>query len=201
MASGDLYTLVDQQIYVTADANPALNVYAFRQNSGSGTAIDLANAFRGAILPLIVGVQSVAVGHVDFTVTNLDNPSDFVVSPVSSEDGTGTQTGDCLPRYNAFAFFYARATRDSRNGWKRIMGVPESVQVNGEVTNSGELAALATLAAGMAAGLVDGGGNSWSPRIYRREVIKDDVVIVARADFGISGVSYHGLTTQNTRKK
>lgn len=200
MASGNLYTLLDRQIYVAEDGNPAFNLYCFLQTAGSGGALALADAFRGTILPLVVGIQSVAVGHSDLIVTNLDVPEDFIDSPVSSEDGTGTQTGDCLPRYNAFSMFYARSTRASRNGWKRIMGVPESVQVNGVVTNAGELTALAALAAALAAGMIDGSANAWSPQIYRKAQ-PDHTPPIDRANFGISGVSFKGLTTQNTRKR
>jgi len=200
MPSGDLYQLVDEQIYVTEDDNPALNVYAYLQTAGAGNAIAIAAAWISTILPTIVAFQSTAVGHRLLTVTNLDDPSDFLEAPITSEDGNGTQSGDCLPRYNAFSFFYARATRASRNGWKRIMGIPESVQVNGEVTNSGELTALAACAAALQNPLTDEDANSWSPRIYRR-ARPDASPPVERADFGISGVSYQGLTTQNTRKR
>lgn len=200
MSDGNVYTLTDEQIYVVSDANVALNIYCYKQISGSGGAKELSDSWQATILPLIVAFQSVAVGHQTVTVINLDNDADFNVQFPASEVGTGTQTGDCLPRYNAFKFFYVRSTRASRNGWKRIMGIPESVQVNGVVTNGGEITALEACAAAMATGLVDGSGNGWLPKILRRAQ-PDHTPPIDRADFAIDDVVWDGITTQNSRKR
>lgn len=200
MSAGDVFMLIDQQIYVTADDNPILNVYAYRQASGTGGAEELAANFVEEVLPDIVGVQSVAIGHSSISVVNLDDLSDFTELAVDPGEGTGTQTGDCLPRYNAYSFIYHRTSRGIRNGWKRIAGVPESAQVNGVVTNSGFLTALSALATTLSESLTGSGGDVWNPRILRRGSTSVTPPIV-RADFPIASVAFVGLTTQNTRKR
>lgn len=200
MPAGDLYQMFDFQDYVAPDPNVIMNAYAYRQVSGDGDASALINAWVDTVLPAVVNIQSVAIGHTSIQVFNLDDFADFADLSLSGESNTGTQTGDCLPRYNAYAFIYHRTTRAVRNGWKRIAGVPESFQVNGVVTNSGALDALEALAVLFGSALTDGDGNVWNPRIYRR-ALPDHVPPVTRADFAIQAVAYERLTTQNTRKR
>lgn len=200
MSSGDVFLLTDAQIYVAADPNPILNVYAYRQVGGSGGAQQLVENFITGVLPSIVGVQSVAMGHSSVSAINLDNLTDFFEVSVDPEDGTGTQTGDCLPRYNCFAFIYRRTSRGVRNGWKRIAGVPESAQVNGVVTNSGFITALNALAGQLLAPIIGDDADVWNPRILRRgsDAVSPPIV---RADFSIAAVDFVGLSTQNSRKR
>lgn len=200
MSSGDVFLLTDAQIYVAADPNPILNVYAYRQTSGTGDSEALVTQFITDVLPDIVGVQSVAMGHSMISAVNLDDPTDFFETAVGSEIGTGTQAGDCLPRYNCFSFIYRRTTREVRNGWKRIAGVPESAQVNGVVTNAGFISALAMLAVTLGEPIVGEGADVWNPRILRREN-PDHTPAVLRADFAVSVVNFVGLSTQNSRKR
>jgi hypothetical protein len=61
---------------------------------------------------------------------------------------TGNASGDYLPTFNCYAIRQNRSTRITRNGQKRIAGVPESAQTNGVVAPA-TVNALANAAANL----------------------------------------------------
>jgi hypothetical protein len=107
---------------------------------------------------------------------------------------TGAVAGDCLPAYAAFGFRLRRLTRDSRNGAKRLAGVPESSQVNG-VAVPGVIAALTAFATQYGADLTVGGAT-FSPIIFRRP----ETAFPVGVPFRSNGADYVRISTQNSRK-
>ncbi len=196
MPAGDLYLLQDFQDYA-GGAVDIINAYAYRQTSGAGVALDLANAFEAQLLPDIVAAQSAVMRHHRADVINLDDPADFDSSAYAGSP-VGSRGGDGLPAFVAYAFKYVRTTRAVRNGQKRIPGVAEPDQANGVVVG-GITTLLGALETALESTLTDGSGNVWTPRIYRRAEPSRTPPVV-RADFPISNVLFSRISTQNSRK-
>lgn len=125
------------------------------------------------------------------TLVAIDSDVDFAEH---SYVQAGTVSGDCLPPFSAWSFIYNRASRESRNGWKRLAGVPESMQSNG-VATSGALADLADSAIILGRN-VTSDTNAYRPVIWRGPRPGLSVGV----GFVVASVSYHSLGTQNSRK-
>jgi hypothetical protein len=173
------------------------NVFYYRQASGSGMALELANAFNLTVLAAIVTIQSNQLLNYLTRVENLDDLTDFEDIDVTAT-GQGTQTGDVLPYFCAYKFQYVRQSRGNHHGWKRLAGVPEAAQDHGAL-NSGFTTAVTACATALESSLTNGSGDVWNPRIFRAAKPLH-VPPVAQADFGIQGVSFIGFSTQNSRK-
>lgn len=116
---------------------------------------------------------------------------------------TGLVSGDYLPVYNAYGIRLNRTNRLTRNGQKRIAGVPEANSANGALPSAIQTA-LATEADALFAGdrvIVDPVDEDRS--MFLRAIIwggNDPAYPLGRFQF-ISGVTVNNLiTTQNTRK-
>jgi len=189
MAIGNHYILIDLQV---VDSMEMLNVYAYEQTTGSGDSSALAAAYVDSILPSMKAFQSSGLEHIKVQVTNKEVPSDFTELATAV---SGEISGERLPPFCAFSVQLSRASRASRNGHKRVGGVPEVSQQQGTLS-SGALAQLQTYADAIAAPLVDSDGNSWTPKIWRRLSATH-----AEDFFPINaGIASNNVTSQNTRK-
>lgn len=193
MAVGDLWRIIDRQLL---SAQQCLNVYFYEEMTSptEGTPADaLTVAFIQSIEAVIKNFQSSSCLHFQYEVTNLDDPDQF---GTFSNATTGTVASEALPPFVAWAFRLDRASRLVRNGQKRIPGVPESLQVNGEPTS----AALALLNLGAVALGGDisaiAPNGSWRPRIAHRL----GTVPETYTPYAIAGASYSAISSQNTRK-
>jgi hypothetical protein len=190
MAIGQHYILTDIQSYGGVQV---LNVYAYAQEEGLGGAAELNQAFADIVLPLMVTLQSTGIGHDRLFTYCVEDPEDFNDDPVAV---AGTIAGDDMGPFVAYKIKLARASRQSRNGWKRIGGMPEIGQVSGALV-SAYATALDNLADLLAGSLTADDDSLFVPKIWRRATLAEPVPQF----FGIaSGVASHQTTTQNTRK-
>lgn len=194
MADGDYYEIIDKQVQ---GGQTILNVYVYRATGTDSNAIAVADTFNSDLLPSIAALQSGLLQHVETTVNNLMDLSDFANIATAV---TGAQGGDALPPYDAVALFYQRTTRASRNGWKRIAGVPENHQNNGTL-DSTILASWVTIANLLLGPVVSTVHTvTLVPYIWRRPN-PTHVPPIAQAFFPVGGIIPHNaVTTQNTRK-
>jgi len=191
MAIDNIYTVIDKQVFLEQSC---LNVYHYRQmNAGDDQAAALTGAFVSTVLPTILGQQATLVTHLSVEAFSHEDLSDFYTDVLVS-DNAGLEAGQALPPYACWSFEYLRSTRAVRNGAKRFVGVPESLQANGEAV-AGELAALASLATVLGDPLVVG-GVTFNPVIVHK-MLTEPFTWTA---YPILGVEYKGIGTQNTRK-
>jgi hypothetical protein len=142
---------------------------------------------------VIKNFQSTSIQHFQYEVTNLDNPLEF---GTFSNATFGTVSSEALPPFVAWAFRLNRASRSVRNGQKRIGGVPESLQVNGEAT-SGALSLLNLGATALGNDITAISPNgTWRPRIAHRL----GTVPETYTPYPMVGASYRAISSQNTRK-
>lgn len=192
MASGDHYLLIDRQSLLGQEV---LNVYCYLCTGDGVTAAAVGALFESAIIANMVSQQSSQLSHNVLEVSCFEDLADFanlfVITP-------GVIGGDCLPPYDAVSLFYARTTRASHNGYKRIAGVPESLQVNGALT-SGAFTAFSGLATLLFGPIISvDPAISMVPQIWRRPRLSPPRL---QAFFGVSSiVASPDITTQNTRK-
>jgi len=193
MAVGDLWRLVDKQ-FLTAQT--VLNVYFYEEVVSPTTLtppLALVQAYRDKVITPLLAVQSIALSHVQYSATNLDDPASFGVFDLIEAGGVGSES---LPPFVAWAFRLNRATRVVRNGQKRYAGVAESDQVNGEATG----AALTRLNA-VASALDDPleqatPDGSWVLRIAHAL----GTIPETYTPYPVASVSYSRISSQNTRK-
>lgn len=92
------------------------------------------------VLP-ILNMQSSACTHVQLTFNNLENfETDFAVIPLENTP-TGAVIGDFAASSQAWSFKLVRSTRVTRNGSKRIPGVPDTYVTNNAPTTQAMTAA------------------------------------------------------------
>jgi len=197
VAIGDLYQLIDRQEFAS---QTVLNVYYYRLVSSGGSAPfanDLALAFFETLIPAIIDVQVEGLHHNALEVSCPDDPSDFITLTIVAPDGVGTAGTDGLPPFVAGAIRLNRASRELRNGQKRLAGPPESAQTNGTVTGT-YTTSMNVIAALMAGSLTETGHSSvFVPRIVRKQRTPPYAIT---ADIGISSAEFTKLSSQNTRK-
>lgn len=188
-------------------AGDILNVYHF-QVDFIDTAIGLSQLgplltedFYLTWIPFILAVQSSSLQHVRLEINNLNNyVSDFYVgSPAALSQGyVGSEFNASQV---AWSFELVRTTRTTRNGSKRIAGVPEQSVANG-VATAGALTLLNVAAVNLASQWVYeySAGNSigLSPVIIRRGISPSQVPALVNS---VSDVVYRGVGSQNTRKQ
>lgn len=173
----------------------ALNVFHYESVSGTPSGADLLAVFDAIILEAWEELISSAVLLEPLEAQNLDDPVDFALrTPTFATAGVGT--GESLPPFVAFSFQYVRASRASRHGWKRFMGVSEPQQAGGTIIPAD--LTLANLLADVLEDTLIGATASYAPRIARRPPVGgtlDQTVL-----FPVAEVVYAGITSQNTRK-
>lgn len=162
MALADIYVLDHVQLFEGEDLH---NMYTY-ERSTTGTAVDLINAFREDILPLIQQLQVDDVTTPVIKAYSLGNLGDLDEQTV---DEAGANVGvDMLPIFNAINFSLKPASRAVRSGSKRISGIPETVVTNGTVTDSTYLTALEALRIELGEPISDDDVAFWNPVIVKR---------------------------------
>jgi len=79
---------------------------------------------------LIRGVQSTDCLHTVYRVDNVTNGVDFGEITIN---GAGNVGGDPMPSFNAFNVLLRRTTGVTRNGSKRLGGLPESASTGNQI--------------------------------------------------------------------
>ncbi len=170
-------------------------MYIYLVTGADTNAINIAALWQTAVIANMASLQSNQLSHNVLEVTCFEDLADwindFTVTP-------GSVSGDCLPPYDSFSLFWQRSTRESHNGFKRIPGVPESVQTNGVLTG-GALTAMQGLASILQGPIISSSpALSMVPQIWRRPRLSPPR---AQAFFAVQSIEAEGqITTQNTRK-
>lgn len=199
---GDRYVITMETHDPTLDPiglNPIINVFAYECTSGSPTANDLFLAFDSNIVPEILDIMAVTGRITNIDILNLDDVGDFDYNAVLE---TGTFTGDTLPLFTGFAFTYNRATRGNHNGRKTFAPIAEQAITNG-VANGTVTSFLSAVAIKLGA-LLSGSSADYTPKIWRRAgtyKVAGVPTVFPDTFYGISGVTYTRVSTQNSRKR
>jgi hypothetical protein len=139
MALADIYVLDHIQSF---NNEPIHNIYTFEAIS-EGSALDLINAFEEDILPSVQLMQCDDLRTEALKAYSLGNLADLNEKTIGT--GGGNTSADMLPVFNAVNFSLKPTSRAVRPGSKRIAGVPETVQVNGTITEGGYLTFMENL--------------------------------------------------------
>jgi hypothetical protein len=127
--SGKLYQLTDIQ---RLDGEKMLNVFFYKDDTGTGTADDLRLAYKDRVQLQMLDVQSADLQHVGISVINLFDESDF---STDSDVRTGTIGIEAMPHAVAVNFTLRPNSRAVRPGSKRIAGPPESAGNHNVINN------------------------------------------------------------------
>lgn len=197
MAAGDKYVATLACHWGSDVANQFNNVFAYEGGVGGSTAADLADAIGTSMVSVIVPITAAAITYDTCTVVNLDDLSDFAIRTINT---TGSVGGQVLPKFNAWAYRYYRATREVANGRKSFAGVPEAYSDNGNPSDSTVVGLLDDLAEFLGNDLEGvGAGITYIPRIWRRAGIYASGTDTDTF-YPISAVGFMRISTQNTRK-
>ena len=189
----DFQTLFQQQI---------LNVYTLRVVSFSGNpGYDLLlEGFEERVVNLVRSLQCPDLVHTRLEVDNLTNGLEFASLDINAP-GTNT-CANPSPPFVSVGIRLARATKLTRNGYKRYAGIDESNYTDGVLTSASQNAWQANVADVLATGI---GPSSSSAQFVFESVIVGRVPVTGAYDLNrvnevTSAVVQPNVTTQNTRK-
>lgn len=148
MAINDIYMLTFVQSFGLGGEEVQTNWF-YRAVDAGGTAEALHAAWGdpAGMLGLYCDTQTQFMKNKLIRVINLFSLTDFYEEGIN---GGGGFTGDTLPAFATMRYSLKLNTRGIKPGSKRVPGVPESVQVDGVITNETEIANMNLLANGMA---------------------------------------------------
>lgn len=162
MAIDDIYVIDYRESFNGEDIHNTFTYEAL----GEHTAFELGVAFGDAIVTdRLLPVQCSQIKAEGLKVYNLGNPGDLFEWVYTNEGGLDEEM---LPLFNAVGYTLKSSKRGIRPGSKRFAGVPESVQVDGVITDAGYITALNSLRTALADELDDGEGNFYRPVIVKR---------------------------------
>lgn len=191
--------LLQFTVFQTLAGQQCLNVYYYRVTSLTGFTNDGYEPLLGEFITQVIlptqDFQSVHVQYDSVEVRNLSNGVDFFNVSYAPGFATGDITGDVLPSYVTYTFRLVRETLATRNGYKRIAGVPESAGSANGFTPGTTLIQAYTDA--VSADLVLGLVTIAEPVIVKRPIS------VPAGDYvysSIGSADFRGVGSQNTRK-
>lgn len=172
MAVGDVYEVVCEQLYGTSTI---LNVFYYEQIAivvpGAGFTVAglLAEQWDEQVGSAIRAMQNVDVVHNEVRCRNLFDASDAGSFPVSEAGGASEAEG--MGPFVAMGWALNGDNPAVKNGAKRIVGVGESWQTDGILTNGAILAALEAVGTALEANVTAGDvipTDTWAPVIVKR---------------------------------
>lgn len=129
MVVGDIISIKDNQVL---SGQSLMNVYYYRVKTliveGEDYLGDIAQVFWDAVGGSLREVQHGELTHNNLLVENVTNGLEFATYPVLENGSVGS--GHCMASFDAYSLKLNRATKLTRNGSKRIAGVPEVAQNN-----------------------------------------------------------------------
>jgi hypothetical protein len=161
MTLSTTYQLIHKQSFLEQEI---INVYFYDHVAGTGLSGDLGLAWQSNILPAVNILQTSALQNEGIEVINLGVTTDF---SILTGVGGGGGVGDALPPQDALSYTFKSSDRAIRPGGKRYAGVPESAQVDGEITLGGYLTGMEGLRVALAGNIVSG-GDTWQPVLVKR---------------------------------
>lgn len=202
MAVGDVYYLLDRQVY---EGQECLNTYWYIvQNDDSGSnAQELLDSYTANVLPDILAFQEDNLSHnvIDCYLW-ADPSSDF------AQDATGyagdQSTANITPSFLAVAYRSPSGGPGTRYSYKRYAGVPEEF-INGNTVAAG--APFVDLQTSLGSVLSGAGGGQYAPVQVARSVAGVNVLPPLGTGAPIVNRSLQGTwlkqsapTTQSSRK-
>lgn len=191
---GDILQVVDRQTYQGIDV---LNVYYYRYILVAPAVDPIYDSFKDAFVNTVISavkrIQITSLTHVSLDIRNLTNGIDVKSYAINVAGQATTTAGIATPSFLSAGFILRRETGLTRNGYKRIAGIPDSlVDGNTFVMPAADKTAIETaLAADLNIGVV----TSFEPVIYRKGTAS-----VPGLYNSIGQAQYVGLGTQNSRK-
>jgi len=188
VATGNLYELT---AYGRIGNQDCISVFHYLQVSGAGDADRLNLAFVGDVIPYFQDVQTAGFEWLSLTAKDKADPTDFDILPILLP---GHSSGDSsLPTHVTWSWTYISNRLDARSGGKRISGIGEAMISSGVATG-----AYLTRVIGLESVLespISDGADVFRPVIYGKRLGS-----VGFFSNPLSGVSYLGITSQNSRK-
>lgn len=193
---GDIIRITDRQVCL---GQQMLNVYFYQlQNDGtflSGYLDTIALHFTEAVVTPVAVIQDDQLTHTELFLENLTNGVDIL----TYTDGypiQGTITAvDLMPPFVSLGFQLLREERNTRNGYKRIGGISESIVTSG--IYSGDPTWVTDIENGMKADLVEGLATLCHPIILHHPFT---VPLTSPVFSNVGDCVFRGVGTQNTRK-
>jgi len=163
-------------------------------------AVNVEGAFENEVAASWEASVSASWDSVRVTCDEVTSNQNFF--DAGSNIGPGTQAGETLSPQACFGIRLLRSTKDTRSGWKRLVGVIETAQVNGKITSAQD-ALLDTLGQDFRTDLVVG-AETVSPVIVRKVYLGDPPVLQDPIFWIYNEIASHvvleDITTQNSRK-
>jgi hypothetical protein len=202
MALVDMWEVRVRQSY--PGAGDIMNVFHMRALTPPGDAEDVCDKCIQFYIPVAKAMQSLQLHYVDVVAMNLRDR--FKVATVDASTHVGQMGGEYLPHFMAYSFITQRESNDVRHGYKRLAGVSEEAIVNGQPT-----ALFRSLLTDMENELKGTWGGTFEWHIIKRikytptgktiprwRLPQNDSELVS---YKVLSAPYHGITTQNTRKR
>lgn len=167
MPINDILQVTIKQRWIPTGEPMYYNLW-FNQIGILGGAEDLANGITepGGILETINSLQVSKCENDTIKVINLFSPTDFFEEDLT---GAGAYTSSqSLPIHSAVNFTKKTDNREINNGTFRISGIPEEVQADGVITESGYIGFLNDLRALLAADVNTLSDNGFDPIVVKR---------------------------------
>lgn len=137
-----VYELVHQSTQLGVEVD---NVYYYQRGTGiTANAQALVEEWQEQVLPTITTARGTDVVTQQISARNIFDATDVFILPLSEAGGFGG--GDLLPPHDAVNFTLVRENATTRNGSKRMASIQEASQVDGILTDSTFLTAMAALA-------------------------------------------------------
>lgn len=194
--------LIQLKMFGACIGHQTLNVFNYQQI----TAVDLPNsslalirAFQDQVQPDILAVMSSFAAITLLEAANMSVVGADFASAVAGYPLTGFRAGEVLPAFNAYSYRYIRATRASRNGYKRFSGVSES-DVNNGTAAGAIIALLNALETSLAATVIDPVSSVEFAPVIARVTYSGTPAVPTWTYFQIAGVEFRGVTSQTSRK-
>lgn len=205
MEQGDIIEFIDNQ-QADGYAKAIKNIYHFRVFSITTpqdlvvVGQELAMGFMQDRLAAVRAAQSYQINHVSITMNNLTFLQEFAEYSFIT-DFRGLDAGEPAPMHLPYSFKLGRNSRLTRNGGKRISGVPEAAIENGRnlaAAYQPEIDAIETVLQSPWNFEGEDFGAVLSPVIIRRPANPGVPVVTFTT---VVDATFRGFGSQNTRKQ
>jgi len=193
--------ILEVKLFGVCNSIDTLNVFYYANVAHAGGSTSdisaLSEAFGTVLVPQIAAPLTNAAHFSLVTVAYAIEP-DLIDSFIVDVSGGGES--ETLPVFNAIGFRYERTSVNVRSGAKRFAGVPEDGQNAGVITPTYQTT-CETLATQLGAILTwpdPVPTYGFAPVILSRYL--DGALRVPPVAYDIAGVTFTGITSQNTRK-
>jgi len=156
------------KLFLVHDGQTLLNTFTYRAMNAICNAPALATALGLNMTPRVRAILSVTCAISQWYVENRNLPTDFATitySPTLS----GTQGGEAMPKFNAFAVYSPTKNKTIRSGSKRFGVISEILVTQSQIAYSGQNQVdIDALTAEMSLDQTGAGGGIYRPVIVKR---------------------------------